>query len=718
MRCMRCLAVLILLSLLPLVSCAKEDGGSSADSGAKVKPRPEVSPREEFEAVARHLRENGSLSTVVQGNVPFFGERVIPDMQAQFRSSQVPLQQRVNSGVRAARLLLAAGEIDRAITQIDAIFSLIRSLPGDRAPDAGLWKLRGLIFLRQAEVRNCIERHNAECCIFPLQGGAVHEDKAPAQEARLCYLEALKINPRDLAARWLLNLASMAIGDYPQGVPELYRLHPRTFVSDYDVKRFRNVAGTLGVDTFNRCGGVIADDFDGDGVLDIVTSTIDPLGPLTYYRSGGAGGFEDRSDQSNASEQLGGLNCIGADYDNDGDLDVLILRGAWFMDDGQIRNSLLRNDGDGNFTDVTFESGLADNHRPTQAAVWADFDNDGDLDLFVGNESRSYMRERNPRIPAGGDYPSQLYRNNGDGTFTDVAKAAGVTNDRFAKGVTAGDYDNDGDVDLYVSNGLENRLYRNDGDLRFTDVAPELGMQAPTGMSFATWFFDYDNDGWLDLFVAAYDASVADLAADYMGVPHKGTLPVLYHNNGDGTFTDVTAAMDLNHPYLPMGANFGDLDNDGWLDIYLTTGEPQFESLMPNVMLRNDRGATFQDVTSAGGFGHLQKGHGISFSDFDNDGDQDIYHQLGGFYRGDGFHNALFLNPGHRFLTIRLAGETSNTRGVGARIKRGRDHAGRHTRTASSGGLGKQLRWLAASTGNRPRRCHGDRARGCLVACQ
>src|SRR6185295_5422391 len=238
--------------------------------------------------------------------------------------------------------------------------------------------------------------------------------------------------------------------------------------------------------------------------------------------------------------------------------------------------------------------------------------------------------------------PAQLYRNAGDGTFQDVARRAGVTNDRYAKGVAAGDFDNDGDLDLYVSNIGKNRLYRNDGNATFTDVAEAAGVTEPSGRSFAAWFFDYDNDGWLDLFVGAFDARVEDVAADYLGLPGQAHSPKLYHNERNGKFTDVAARMGLDHAWLPMGANFGDLDNDGWLDIYLATGDPDFQTLMPNVALRNDGGRRFQDVTTSAGLGHLQKGHGVAFADLDNDGDQDIYHQLGGFYPGDRFANALF----------------------------------------------------------------------------
>jgi hypothetical protein len=120
-----------------------------------------------------------------------------------------------------------------------------------------------------------------------------------------------------------------------------------------------------------------------------------------------------------------------------------------------------------------------------------------------------------------------------------------------------------------------------------------------------------------------------------------------------------------------MGTDYGDLDNDGWLDFYVSTGEPDLSSLMPNRMFRNDGGRGFQDVTTSGGFGHLQKGHAVSFADLDNDGDQDIHTVIGGAYSGDLAHNVLFLNPGHghHWLTLKLEGVTSNRAAIGARIR-------------------------------------------------
>jgi hypothetical protein len=340
----------------------------------------------------------------------------------------------------------------------------------------------------------------------------------------------------------------------------------------------------------------------------------------------------------------------------------------------------LRNNGRGTFTDVTFEAGLGEVHYPTQTAAWADYDNDGDLDLYVGNEtdidaSRA-VDYTGGDLPFNVRAPCQLFRNEGDGTFTDVASEAGVENLAYTKAVVWGDYDGDRWPDLYVSNsGNRNRLYRNNGDGSFTDVAEQLGVEQPYG-SFPSWFWDVNNDGALDLLVVVYGgrgmADVTTVAAGYLGLPNPGAeLGRLYLGDGAGGFDEVAQAWGLTRPTFPMGSNFGDLDNDGYLDFYLGTGYPQYEGLMPNVMYRNRAGRGFADVTTAGGFGHLQKGHAVVFADLDDDGDQDVFEQMGGAYLGDSFGNALFENPGfgHRWIKIKLHGTRSNRSAIGARVR-------------------------------------------------
>jgi hypothetical protein len=436
-----------------------------------------------------------------------------------------------------------------------------------------------------------------------------------------------------------------------------------TSLPEEKVGLFPNVAPRADLEINDNAGGGLMDDFDGDGLLDIVTSSVEPCTPLRFFRNNGRGGFESRAVEAGLEGQLGGQNLIQADYDNDGHLDLFVLRGGWFGASGRIRNSLLRNNGDGTFADVTFQAGLAEPAYPVQTGAWADYDLDGDLDLYLGNEGVHPTRDC--------CYPAQLFRNNGDGTFSDVAESAGVTNIRYAKGVTWGDYDEDGDPDLYVSNLGPNRLYRNNGDDTFTDLAPLLGLTEPAVRSFPTWFWDYDNDGNLDLFVAEYRGNPELIATHLFGGPVPAVHPRLYRNRGEGTFEEVSARVDLLEPSLPMGANFGDLDNDGFLDFYLGTGDTRYEALMPNLMYRNDEGRRFVNVTYAGGFGHLQKGHGIAFGDIDNDGDQDVFEQMGGAFPGDAYPSALYQNPGHghHWVTVKLVGKRSNRAALGTRLK-------------------------------------------------
>jgi hypothetical protein len=238
--------------------------------------------------------------------------------------------------------------------------------------------------------------------------------------------------------------------------------------------------------------------------------------------------------------------------------------------------------------------------------------------------------------------------------------------------VAAGDYDGDGRPDLYVSNMFgANVLYHNDGGLAFSDRAPRLGVDKPF-LSFPTWFFDYDNDGHLDIFVSSYPASVDEFVKHYLGQPAAAETLALYRNRGDGTFADATREAGLSRVVPTMGANFGDLDNDGFLDAYLGTGTPAFGAVLPNIMLRNDAGRRFVDVTAATGTGHLQKGHGIAFADLDGDGDQDVVLNVGGAVPGDAYEDALFENPGvgkgRNWIRVRLVGVKSNRAAIGARI--------------------------------------------------
>jgi tetratricopeptide (TPR) repeat protein len=566
--------------------------------------------------------------------------------------------------------LLRAGHTERALEQIAGLVKTFEE-QGVKDSSDDLRRLRELYavaYLRLGEQQNCVQHAGKDACLLPLKDKAIHQQRRGSEGAIDQLTRLLKVNPDDLANRWLLNLAWMTLDGWPEQVPAAWRLPADSFDSDFDIGRFLNQAAVANADVNSLAGGVSLEDFDGDGDLDIATSSWGLEDPLRYLRNEGDGTFSDQSEAAGVSPLLGGLNLIHADYDNDGDNDILVLRGAWLSSEGRHPNSLLRNDGKGRFTDVTRETGLL-RRAPTQSAIWLDFDLDGHVDLFVGNESTQ-----------GSPYPSELFRNNGDGTFRDVSRIVGIGDLGFVKGVTAGDFDNDGWPDLFVSRYMEpNLLLRNvnteRGTRLFRDVSAHAGVQAPN-YSFPAWFFDYDNDGWLDLYVASFadfwGDSLAQVVADYLGDSGQsdGARSHLYRNNRDGTFTNVAPKLGLDDVLLAMGANFGDLDNDGRLDIYVGTGLPRMNTLVPNRMYRN-AGETFQDVTTSGGFGHLQKGHGIAFGDIDADGDQDIYAVMGGAFSGDRFANALFINPGHgnHWLTLRLRGTKSHRSAIGARVR-------------------------------------------------
>lgn len=510
-------------------------------------------------------------------------------------------------------------------------------------------------YLRQAEDENCVMCTNGDSCILPIRNQGIHRNRAGSENAIKHLTSVLTRTPEHVSARWLLNLAHMTLGGYPEQVPDRFRLPTELFKTEIEFPRFENIAAKLKLDEVSLAGGMVVDDFNADGWLDVVTSQWSTSGQVRIYLSNGDGTFRDSTKTAGIEGIFGGLNLIQADYDNDKDLDILVLRGAWWAEAGCHPNSLLENDGQGRFRDVTFAVGLGKNHYPTQTAAWSDYDNDGDLDVYIGNEL----------------YPCQLFRNNGRGSFEDVAQDAGVIDGGFAKGVTWGDFNNDRYPDLYVSNlDGANRLFRNNKDGTFTDVAHRLGVQLPN-RSFATWFWDFNNDGALDLFCGAYSANIGIFAADYIGLPHQGQTDRLYQGDGQGNFIDVSEATKVNRVTVPMGSNFGDLDNDGFDDFYLGTGDPNFDSLMPNRMYLNQQGKRFIDVSNAGGFAHLQKGHGVAFADYDADGDQDVFIELGGAFPGDAFANALFQNPGfnNNWLGIKLAGKTSNTFGIGARLR-------------------------------------------------
>jgi len=434
------------------------------------------------------------------------------------------LRGKVYEDTRVAYTSLIDGKSVEAVEQFKQLKEIVlnnRSMFEPRFVKT-IRELLAISYLRTGEQQNCLRQHSSDSCLLPIQGSGIYAMKNGPHAAIQEYLEILSENPRDITSRWLLNLAYMTVGEYPEQVPEKWRIPPSAFTSEYEAKRFTDVAPQLGLDTIGHAGGVVMEDFDNDGYLDLMVSSymFDPdLDQLRYFHNDGEGHFTERTKEAGLMGIVGGLNMTSTDYNNDSYTDVFVSRGGWLGKAGHHPPSLLRNNGNGTFDDVTEEAGLLSFH-PSQVAAWGDFDNDGWLDLFVGNESMpTYQAMGNNMKAAAGEgtfmseyqdsNPCQLYHNNHDGTFTDMAAQCGLDVIGWVKGAAWGDFDNDGLLDLYVSRLLEpNLLFHNDGKdaagrWTFTDVTKKAGVAQPIE-SFPTWFWDYDNDGWLDIFVSGY----------------------------------------------------------------------------------------------------------------------------------------------------------------------------------------------------------------------
>ena len=563
-----------------------------------------------------------------------------------------------------AQLHAYVGEMETSIKEWTKAYEIAKSDLPNAVPF--LEEALGVSYLHLAGMENGAYRNSGGIDLFP--PAAQSKPYAKQENSRIAikyFQDSLGQYPDDLQVKWLLNLAYVTVGEYPAGVPAQFLIPPSLFGTKESIGRFTDVAAAAGLNAFGDAGGVLVDDFENNGLLDVITSSEALCDPLHYFHNNGDGTFTDRTAQAGLSDQLGGLNMIEGDYNNDGCMDFLVLRGGWEFG---MRISLMRNNCNGTFTDVTHEAGLDKSVFPTQNAVFADIDNDGYLDLFVGAEKA----------------PSHLFHNKGDGTFEDISHSAGVDRTAFTKGVAAADFDNDGYVDLYVTNfGGGNFLYRNNHNLTFTDVAKQARVQAPYS-SFATWFFDYDNDGWPDIFVASYaNYTVDQVIRSYLGLPIQADTLKLYRNLHNGTFEDVTEQVGLNREYEPMGAGFGDVDNDGYLDIYLGMGNPSFAQLMPHVLLRNNAGKEFIDITATSGTGEIHKGHGISFADLERNGHEDIVAEIGGAVPADKHAMRVFRNPGNDndWINVKLIGVKSTRSAVGAKIKVTVENDGGSTRS-------------------------------------
>lgn len=654
------------ISILQLTGCSKlKEDTNHKPVAFDIPSRIPGEADEKTKEMIKHVAHTASLIDIK--SAPF----VLNNLKAASLARELEGltgNKRVNQLFKYGIELLNAGKTEEAIVTVKEVLAAIEATNVASKADKifTVKKQLAISYMRKAEQDNCLANYTNESCIIPFSTKAQHVLKEGSEQAIVLLNELLAHNPNDYECQYLLNIAHMTIGQYPDKVPEKFRIPNAYFKSSADFPRFSDIGTTLGVDVTQKAGGTCVDDFNGDGYLDIIASSWGYDDQIKYFENDKAGGFTDKTFDAGLKGVISGKNLRHTDYNNDGHMDFIILRGAWLHNSGAIPNSLMRNNGDGTFTDVTIESGIY-SLNPTQTAVWIDINLDGWMDLFIANEWSPAKKSK-----------CELFLNQADGTFKNIAIEAGTTATGYFKGVATGDVNNDMYPDLYLSNynGL-NTLYINTteetGKPSFKIATKEAGVSNPVH-SLPTWIFDYNNDGFEDIFVSGYSSAVVP-ATEMMIKNIKNNSvdyrPLLYKNNGNGTFTEVSLQVNLHEPITTMGCNFGDLDNDGFLDFYLGTGDPSYFSIVPNRMYRNVNGETFEDVTYSGGFGHIQKGHAIGFGDMDLDGDQDIYAVMGGAFEGDVFGNLLFENPignKNNWINIVLEGKRSNRAAMGAKI--------------------------------------------------
>lgn len=469
-------------------------------------------------------------------------------------------------------------------------------------------------------------------------------------------------------------------------LPDSFRFTDITAASGI---RFRHTWGASKLrtilDSSGAGGGFL--DYDNDGDLDIYLvqgggytkdGSIPPDKKLTsmLYRNEGHGVFVDVTESAHVGNRGFGMGCAAADYDNDGDQDLLVTNYG--------RDVFYRNNGDGTFADVTEEAGLDKPVAWSAGAAWGDIDYDGDLDLYVTHyldfrpgmkgvhASAISKRDGFVLFPGPRDYDGvtdTLYRNNGDGTFTDITQEAGLSQGGNGLGVVFADFDDDGDQDIFVANDkTPNFLYVNDGTGHFTEIAFKVGVAASedgedtAGMGAAVG--DYDGDGRLDLVIT-------NMIFEYNS---------LFRNEGEMRFSSQakkTGFAEDSYQFVGWGVVFLDAENDGWRDIFVNNGHvvdyidaysQSWSFKQERFLYRNLGNGKFKNITPDSGDIHGVKkaGRGLAYGDFDNDGDIDLLAMNAGespnLYRNDGG------NTNH-WIRIRTVGTTSNRDGIGARIK-------------------------------------------------
>jgi len=472
-------------------------------------------------------------------------------------------------------------------------------------------------------------------------------------DAARAAVKALDANPSNERIRFWLWLTVQDLGGYPDFVPHSHRMEVKAGRAEPTVV-FEDIAEKIGFDKTSAGRGIAIFDYNNDGYLDIVVTS--GHGGCNLYRNNGDGTFTDVSIASGLDTAVNAQSISVGDYDNDGNIDLFVTRLGFYAGEGQ----LFRNNGDGTFTDVTEQAGL-NVWGPTFVATWIDYDGDGFLDLFIANNLSGLFDRKTP---------NRLFHNNGNGTFTEVTEQSGLKTIWPTTGAAWIDYDNDGRPDVFLSNGVgRSQLFHNNGDGTFTDVSEAAGV-TEAGFGSPCFCWDFDNDGWMDIGQFQWsDHEDMIYSLRHGEGPPNGHPFRLYRNNRDGTFSMISREVGLTGCYGTMSGSFGDFNNDGHLDIVYGNGSPKMDRMEPMIVMEN-RGGKFHNVTFSAGLPVTGKSHGVTVADLFGDGRLSILVGAGGQYPGDLLTTNVYCPvelPGN-YVNVRLVGTKSNRSAIGARV--------------------------------------------------
>jgi tetratricopeptide (TPR) repeat protein len=557
---------------------------------------------------------------------------------------QVPpdSEQAMAANFMLAHVMMKSGQWPELVRQADLILQRFPNIPSDRK-----WQITGMKghgYLRQGMNREALATFEQEA---ELGGG-----NRALWDIHVA-VEAL--------GGWEIFEPELATG-YPKGFPEKYKLplRPERYGGDLPPPgpRFKDIGKEMGIGRIAGAGPASWADYDQDGRWDLVACGCDTFCQL--FRNLGTK-FEDVTLAAGLERVDPGFGAVWGDYDGDGFPDLYIARDGW---NGPGADALLHNRGNGTFEEVTAKAGIQEPGSGFNV-VWFDYDKDGWLDLFVTNGVTL-----DPNI-------NHLYRNRGDGTFENVTEKAGLLEEPRGGtiGVAVGDYDQDGWPDIFVHGRYRaNKLYRNLGNGKFQDIAREAGVLGDRKQNgFMALAVDIDSDGDLDIVtssLAVWDHVLAGYRSDYQTAPDDDQVRI-YRNDGKMKFTDIGRDSGFIYPIGSMSANAGDLDNDGYPDLYFGTGNPDIRRLEPNILYMNNGRGYFVDRTRSAGVGVLGKGHGVTMIDWDGDGYLEIYAEVGGFYHGDLWRSYFFDYQGpknNHWLEVELSQDGHNRQAVGASV--------------------------------------------------